>query len=86
MYVIISHAATLMATVVQPEQFISVGQVIAARINSTDAAIKEMNELLSTGSKLADLMPPQTLRWRLNEWLLLGSFLMNDRSGRPPLY
>jgi hypothetical protein len=74
--------AALMATVVQPEQFISVGQVIAARINSTDAAIKEMNELLATGSKLVDLMPPETLKWRLNEWLLLGSFLMNDRSGR----
>ena len=68
-----------MATVVQREQFISVGQGIAARINSTDDAIQAMNELLSTGSKLVDLMPPETLKWRLNEWLQLGSFLMNDR-------
>ena len=71
--------ATLMATAVQRDQFFYIGRQIVSRINSSDSAVRELNILLSAGTKITDLLPPETLRWRLNEWLQLGAFLMNDR-------
>ena len=68
-----------MATAVQRDQFLYIGRQIVSRINSSDSAVRELNILLSAGTKITDLLPPETLRWRLNEWLQLGAFLMNDR-------
>lgn len=71
--------ATLLATAVQGDQFVRIGQKIADRINSTESAIQELNELAASSSLITDLLPPATLNWRLKEWLLLGNFLMEGK-------
>mmetsp|Transcript_30700 Transcript_30700/g.42027 ORF Transcript_30700/g.42027 Transcript_30700/m.42027 type:complete len:213 (+) Transcript_30700:254-892(+) len=49
------------------------------RINSTNTASDEISGLFSRAS---EQLPADTLQWRLKEWLLLGTFLMNDRFSR----
>ena len=68
-----------MATAVQRDQFLRIGRQIMNRINSTASARAEVENAIQIGSQIMKLLPPSTLEWRLKEWLLLGSFLMNDR-------
>jgi pimeloyl-ACP methyl ester carboxylesterase len=71
--------ATLLATVVTPEQFQLIGKEIISRINSTEGAIKELNSLYQASQQITQLLPPATLQWRLSKWLSSGTYIMEGR-------
>ena len=71
--------SALMLTAVERNQFFRIGQQISDRINSTESAIEEITKMVEGGGSIMDLLPPDTLNFRLKEWLLLGTFLMNDK-------
>ena len=71
--------ATLMGTAVDFDQFRRVGKSIMERINSTQAAVTVMNEMLGAAVSITKLLPPETLEWRINKWFNDGNFLMKDR-------
>ncbi|KAJ1400936.1 hypothetical protein B484DRAFT_405887, partial [Ochromonadaceae sp. CCMP2298] len=75
-------ASALLATGVEPEQFFRIGREIAARINSSDAAIAEVANMASNLAKLTDFLPAATLRWRLDQWLGVGAYLLSDKLGK----
>lgn len=71
--------ATLLATVVEREQFVRIGRQIVDKINSTESAVAEMNKLLASGNLITELLPPETLDWRLKQWLGVGAFVMKNK-------
>ena len=71
--------AALALTVVEPYQIQLFGQEILDRIQSTEDAIREIGDLLNTPNKVATRLPPETLRWRLNNWLKSGTYIMENK-------
>jgi len=71
--------ATLLATAVEGEQFQRIGKSIVEKINSTESAIRELNILFDSSKIVTDLLPPSTLQWRLERYLLRGNYLMDGR-------
>jgi pimeloyl-ACP methyl ester carboxylesterase len=71
---------TLMLTAIQPQQIVRVGDQIMKRINgSTERAIDEARALLASGELITTLLPPDTLRHRLDQWLGVGAYVMRDK-------
>lgn len=70
---------TLLATAVEPSQFQRIGRSIVSKINSSEAAIAELNKLLDTSKMVTNALPPDTLRWRLSQWLANGNVVINNR-------
>eukprot|EP01035_Chromulina_nebulosa_P020813 gene20813-26981_t len=71
--------ATLLAVAVEPTQFQRIGQSIVDRINSTETAIIEIQNLIQAGYKILDTLPPDTLNHRLDKWLGLGSAILEGK-------
>jgi pimeloyl-ACP methyl ester carboxylesterase len=71
--------ATLLATVVQPDQFTRIGRVIVDQIQASDDPIKELNGLFNMSQEVVRLLAPETLEWRLTRWLKNGNLIMKDR-------
>lgn len=69
----------LMTLAVEPSQITEIGQQIVNRINSTDDALRELQTLTDSAGTILDILPQDTLDWRLREWLGKGIFLMEDR-------
>jgi len=72
-------AATLLATAVEVEQFQRLGKPIMDRINSTESALLELNNMFAMSKLITDILPPETLNWRLSKWLATGSSLMSEK-------
>ena len=72
-------AATLLATAVEVEQFQRLGKPIMDRINSTESALLELNNMFAMSKLITDMLPPETLNWRLSKWLATGSSLMSEK-------
>ena len=69
----------MLATVVEPRQFQTIGQQIVDRIKSPEDLTRELNILLESSEVMTRLLSPDTLRWRLSKWLAGGTFIMNGR-------
>lgn len=69
----------LMTLAVEPSQITEIGQQIVNRINSTEDALRELQALTDSAGTILDILPQDTLDWRLREWLGKGVFLMEDR-------
>ena len=70
---------TLMATAVERNQFLRIGRQIADRINTTEDAVREISNLVEAGSSVTELLSPETLNFRLKEWLLIGNSLTSAK-------
>lgn len=71
--------ATLLSTCIDASQFQRIGNSVLTRINSLDTALNELNSLRSTGQQITSVLPAETLRFRLYDWLSLGNCLMEKR-------
>jgi len=71
--------ATLLSTAIEVRQIVGVGRQIAARITSVETAVAEMNTLLRAGSEVTRILPPDTLGWRLSQYLEVGNELLRSR-------
>ena len=71
--------SALLATAVEMKQVQRITNMIASRINSTESAFKELNNLLEVGLRVVALLPPATLQHRLKLWLNYGSGIMRER-------
>ena len=71
--------ATLLSTAIEVRQIVGVGRQIAARITSVETAVAEMNTLLRAGSEVTRILPPDTLGWRLSQYLEVGNELLRPR-------
>ena len=71
--------ATLMATAIDPGQFFRVGNDIMSRVKDVESLQRELNGLLAAGNAVTQTLPPETLRFRLEEWLERGSRLVLPR-------
>ena len=71
--------ATLMATAIDPGQFFRVGNDIMSRVKDAESLQRELNGLLAAGNAVTQTLPPETLRFRLEEWLERGSRLVSPR-------
>jgi hypothetical protein len=56
-----------------------VGQKIVSSINSTDAAVEVFDSLFEAGKFLLDLIPPETLNWRISKWFNAGTAIMKGK-------
>lgn len=72
-------AATLLVTAVEMEQFQRIGQPIMDRINSTETALLELNNMFALSKLITEKLPPETLNWRLSKWLGTGASLMSTK-------
>ena len=70
--------ATIAVAALQPQQVLNIGRRMISRINSSNTAVDEVSVLLQSFSRASEQLPADTLQWRLKEWLLLGTFLMNE--------
>jgi len=74
----------MLATAAQPSRLVKIGQRISERIwtrvNSTDSAAREVGVMLRAASRATEQLS-NAFDWRVQQWLLTGSFLMNDRLG-----
>ena len=72
-------ATALLATAVQPQQVINIGRDISSRIDSVDSALSQLNGMWKSVQSIIEVLPPQTLQFRVRNLLGVGSFLMRDR-------
>ena len=74
--------AAMLATAAQPARLVKIGQRISerflTRVNSTDSAAREVGVMLRAASRATEQLS-NAFDWRVQQWLLTGSFLMNDR-------
>lgn len=71
--------STLLATVIEMRQIRTIGQSIVDRIKNFDDLTRELNVLLDSSATMTRLLNPDTLNWRLTQWLENGAYLMKDR-------
>ena len=71
--------ATLLSTAVDGDQFQRVGRKIMSSINSTDSAVKLLNNMFDSAKEVTTLLSPKTLNWRVSKWLGEGSFIMEKK-------
>jgi len=71
--------ATLLFTGVTPDQFVRIGQQMVERVQSSESPQQELTSLLGDMLKLTEFLPPETLQWRLEQWLKVGSFVIKDK-------
>lgn len=69
-------------TAAQPSRLFRLGQRISerlwTRINSTESAAREVGTLVRAAARATEQLS-NTFDWRMQQWLLTGNFLMNDR-------
>jgi pimeloyl-ACP methyl ester carboxylesterase len=71
--------SVLVSTAVDIAQVRRVGGKIISSIDSTDAAIEVFESLYEAGRFLLDLIPPETLSWRISKWFSTGVSIMEGR-------
>ena len=71
--------ATLLSTAVDGDQFQRIGRKMMSTINSTDSAVKLLNNMFDSAKEITTLLSPKTLNWRLSKWLGEGSFIMEKK-------
>ena len=63
-------------------QFQRIGQKVIDKINSTETALTELNNLFEMSKMVTDTLTPAALNWRVSKWLTTGVFLMNHNSSK----
>ena len=69
----------LLATAVDFNQFQRIGRKIAGTINSTESAMTLVNTMFDSAKNILDLLPGETLNWRISNWFGTGNYLMAER-------
>lgn len=71
--------SALLATAVDIAQIQRVGSKIASTMNTTESALKVMTSLFGAGKFLLDLIPAETLNWRIAKWFGAGITVMEGK-------
>lgn len=71
--------SALLATAVDIAQIQRVGLKIASTMTTTESALKVANSLLGAGKFLLDLIPAETLAWRISKWFGAGTSVMEGK-------
>jgi pimeloyl-ACP methyl ester carboxylesterase len=71
--------SALLATAVDLAQIQRVGFNIASTMTTAESALKVTNSLLGAGKFLLDLIPAETLAWRISKWFGAGTTIMEGK-------
>jgi pimeloyl-ACP methyl ester carboxylesterase len=71
--------SALLATAVDLAQIQRVGFNIASTMTTVESALKVTNSLLGAGKFLLDLIPAETLAWRISKWFGAGTTIMEGK-------
>jgi pimeloyl-ACP methyl ester carboxylesterase len=71
--------SALLATAVDIAQIQRVGFKIASTMTTPESALKVANSLLGAGKFLLDLIPAETLAWRISKWFGAGTTVMEGK-------
>ena len=71
--------SALLATAVDMSQIQRVGLRVASKLKSPAIAVDVFTNLFNAGIALLDLIPAETLNWRIQQWFTVGTSIMRGK-------